>query len=504
VTRLVFIVLAALALVACTAAPRADQAPSYVREPAVAGAFYPAERDALARTIDGLLEGARPGAANGDAGTTLRALVCPHAGLRFSGPVAASGFRLLRNAPFTRAIVLGPAHYALLEGASVLGASAFRTPLGDVPVAAGAATLAARRPFALDVACELEAPGGSGQRERGRADLWEHSVEVEVPFLQRTLGSFELVPVVVGSIDAPAAARAIVPLLNSSTLLVVSSDLSHYHPYEEAQRLDRATVNAILDLNARSMARQEACGREPILVLLEIAKQLGWKPQLLDLRNSGDITGDRGSVVGYAAIAFFGKAPAIEPARTSAAPVTKADGALLLSWAREAVAAAVEHQPLPPADPAAVPPELREPHGVFVTLQKRGELRGCIGYLRSEAPLFEAVRETAASAALRDDRFPSVAPKELPKLEYEVSVLTTPTPLPFRSPSELLARLRPGIDGVVLHVTAGTATFLPQVWEELRDPEAFLDALCEKAGGRAGDWRQTGTRVETYQVESFR
>lgn len=494
---------AVLALGLCTAvlpvraAPAADGA---VRPPAVAGLFYPRDPAALAAAVDSYLASVPAEPAPGE----LKALICPHAGYPYSGPVAAHGFALLRGRHYDTMFVLGPSHYAYLAGASVSGAAAYRTPLGDVPISPRARTLGARAPFAIDPPCRVEQPSWAAEASRPipargaeRADTWEHSVEVEVPFLQRTLGRFDLVPVVMGEVDPARAARALDAVIDDRSLIVVSSDLSHYHPYAEARRRDRRCVDAIAALDIPTMATQEACGRIPILTLLHLAREHGWQPRLLDLRNSGDTSGDKSRVVGYAAIAFFA------PAQPAGAALSAPERRFLLRLARDSIRAAVNGVPGPAVAAAEMTPALIERRGVFVTLTRHGNLRGCIGNLGAELPLYRAVASNAQSAALHDPRFSPVTARELDGLDIEISVLTPPTPLAFTSPDDLLGKLRPAQDGVVLTIGAGMATYLPQVWEQLPDKVQFLDSLARKAGGDAGDWRAPGTRVAIYHVVSF-
>jgi AmmeMemoRadiSam system protein A len=283
-------------------------------------------------------------------------------------------------------------------------------------------------------------------------------------------------------------------LLTEHTLLVISSDLSHYHPYAEARQLDQQTVDAIHTLDTGKMATQEACGRVPILTLLHLAKRYGWQPKLLDFRSSGDTSGDKSRVVGYAAVALY--APDVD------LDLNAPDRATLLHIAREAVQDATRSTVSTKLD---IPrsPALMAHKGVFVTLTKHGELRGCIGHLVSESPLYLTVQECAREAAIHDSRFSPVTTSEFNDLEIEISLLTAPKPLAFASASDLLKQLRPKIDGVVLQIASGEATYLPQVWDDLRDKIEFLDSLSEKAGGRAGDWRRPGTKVMVYQVSSF-
>lgn len=175
----------------------------------------------------------------------------------------------------------------------------------------------------------------------------------------------------------------------------------------------------------------------------------------------------------------------------------------LLRLARQALELGVHSQPLPPLDLESIPLRLREPGASFVTLTRKGELRGCVGALEPYMPLAEDVREHAVAAALQDFRFPPVTPRELPEIEIEISRLTPPEPLDYTRPEELPSRIRPGIDGVVLRDGLRRATFLPQVWEKLPRPEDFLGHLCVKMGVDASYWRYKKLQVSTYQVEEF-
>jgi MEMO1 family protein len=479
-------------------------APPPVREPAVAGLFYPRDPAELGRMIDADLAAAQAAPLPGE----LKALICPHAGYPYSGPVAAAAYRLLVGRTYDTVVVMGPSHYAALRAGSVTDAAAFRTPLGDVPISAKAQRLAALRPFALEPAGRVARPDWWRQASRAppavdTADTWEHSVEVQVPFLQRTLGNFQLVPVVCGEFDAAQAAQALAQIIDDRTLVVASSDLSHYQSYARARELDAHTVDAICRLDPDAVGDMDACGHTPIRVLLHLARQRGWKARLLDCRNSGDTTGDKShGVVGYAAIAFY--APAATAPAPPAVKFTRDDRRFLLDLARGTVRAAAAGGDLPAVPSDRLAPKFTAPAGCFVTLTRHGQLRGCIGYLAAQGPLYRAVVENARNAALRDPRFAPVTPREVDQLEIEISVLTEPQPLFFSSPADLLRRLRPGVDGVVLQIGRRGATYLPQVWEQIPDREEFLDSLARKAGCAPSDWRGADTSVFTYQVEAFK
>jgi AmmeMemoRadiSam system protein A len=481
-----------------------------VRQPAVAGLFYPKDKADLSRAIDAYLAAAK----NEPLGGELKALVCPHAGYAYSGPVAAYGYRLLVGRDYQTVVVLAPSHYAALRAASVTGADVFRTPLGDVPISEKARPLAKLSPFALEPKAFVQRPEWWQQAscpapELGddTADTWEHSDEVQVPFLQKTLKNFQLLPVVFGNVDPAKAAAALVQILDDHTLIVASSDLSHYDTYANAQKRDHRTVEAICALEADQIALDDACGAIPIQTLIYVAKQKGWKTRLLDYRNSGDTSGDKShGVVGYAAIAFYVPSVAATENATSAPGITYSvdERRFLLELARKTVREVVATGKLPDVNTTMLAPKFTAKKGCFVTLTERGALRGCIGHIVAQEPLIQAVVDNARNAALRDPRFPSVTADEVAQLEIEISVLTEPLPLFFSSPKDLLQKLQPGKDGVVLQIGGRGATYLPQVWEQIPDKVEFLNSLAEKAGCEASAWRGPGVSVSIYHVESFK
>ncbi len=263
--------------------------PSSVRRPAVAGMFYPAQPQGLRSQIAEYLAAARVPAWS----ETVRAVIAPHAGYIYSGPVAGYSFRALPDLTDRTIYLLGPAHFVPVRGVAAGTFRAMRTPLGEAPVA-------------TDVVAELvEAKGPIHYDDE--AHVPEHSLEVEVPFLQ-VLGDerFRLVPLLFGTVDPDRVAAILAERLaaEATALVVVSSDLSHYHPYDTARRLDTAFLQAVVAGDVAAVGRGEACGLLPILTLMLVAQRLGWRPYLLDYRNSGDTAGDRQRVVGYGAVAY--------------------------------------------------------------------------------------------------------------------------------------------------------------------------------------------------------
>lgn len=262
-----------------------------VRPPAVAGSFYPADPDVLASTLDHLLAGARARRTGPPSTDWPKAVIVPHAGYVYSGPVAATAYAALDpgREGIRRVVLLGPAHYVPLAGLATSGADAFATPLGTVPVdAEGRRTVLRCVGVVADDAAHAE----------------EHSLEVQLPFLQRCLSDFAVLPLVVGAAAPETVARVLDAVWGGrETLVVVSSDLSHYHDYATARRRDRATAAAIVSGREDAIGPEDACGCHPLAGLLVALRARGLRMRLLDLRNSGDTAGPHDRVVGYGAFA---------------------------------------------------------------------------------------------------------------------------------------------------------------------------------------------------------
>ncbi len=424
-----------------------------VRPAAVAGMFYPAAARELAWEVDDMLGRCAGG---GLVPGFPKALIVPHAGYVYSGGVAAQAYDRLRPARgiVRRVVLLGPCHRVPVRGLALPAASAFDTPLGRVPLDRDAIALLARLPQVV---------------ASGAAHAEEHALEVQLPFLQRVLGEFSLVPLAVGSATPSEVAQVLEELWGGAeTLIVISSDLSHYHRYDEARAIDRSTAQAILDFST-DIDHEQACGATPVAGLLLAARAHGLNAELLDLRNSGDTAGGRDRVVGYASFAFW----------DGVAHFTAVQGRTLLGIARNSIEAA-----LGVAAPQPLPNDawLKPARASFVTLTQKGVLRGCIGSLQAERPLGEDVRHNARAAALSDPRFAPLAREELAATRVEVSLLSTQKQLAFVDHADLIAQLRPGEDGLILEYAGTRATFLPQVWEGLPDPEQFIAELKRKAG----------------------
>lgn len=469
-----------------------------IRKPAVAGAFYPADPATLAADVDAMLRDAaradREIAGTGS-GQVPRAVIVPHAGYVYSGSTAALAYaRLAAIDPKTisKVVIVGPTHRVAVHGLAYSSASAFATPLGQLPAWPDTANALMALPFVH-------------RHDETHRD--EHAIEVQFPFLQRLFGEVPVVPLNAGLATGDQVADVLEVLDSPGTLIVISSDLSHYLPYDVANQIDAETIGQILQL-AGPLDHEQACGATPINGILELARRRGWTPVLLGACNSGDGVGDKQRVVGYCAVEFVDSAIGERIETTAddvAKPLPDEAGPVLLALARNAVTDALDGHKPRKADLAE--PWASGHFGTFVTLTQAGpdghhDLRGCIGTLSDSRSLTESVPSNALTAAFRDPRFPPLSATELADTRFEVSVLSAAEPMDVHSEAEALAALRPGIDGVILSDGRHSATFLPQVWEELPDPKEFLAHLKAKAGIPVRHWGPN-TRLQRYTVQAF-
>ncbi len=337
----------------------------------------------------------------------------------------------------------------------------------------------------------------------------EHSLEVQLPFLQILLGDFSVVPIVVGDASDAEVAQVIDRLWGGpETLFVISSDLSHYLDDASARRMDAATCAAIERLDGQALDYDSACGRVPLRGLLRVARQRGLEIETLDLRNSGDTAGSRDSVVGYGAWVLRDPSQARSKVSESSDDErgrhSASSDAMLLSVARRSIEHGLAKGRAARVRTNGLPTELREHGAAFVSLHDwRANLRGCIGTLEAHRPLVEDVAENAWAAASRDPRFPPLEASELPSVTLHISLLTPPEPLAVASREDLIDRLRPGLDGLVLEDRGRRATFVPDVWQGLPDTSEFVGHLWQKAGFASDHW-SASARAWRYEARSLR
>lgn len=466
---------------AAQGAPPAAPAKKF-REAAAAGHFYPDEPGALAREVQGFL-----GRATRVAEGQVTMVLVPHAGLQFSGQVAADAFKQLTPG-FDRVVIVAANHTsgAHYDGLAVDGVSGspthYRVPGLEVPIAPAALGLRGKPGF-------VNAPAVHGM----------HMVEIELPFLQQVNGRpFALLPIVAGGLDLAgvgAAAAELATLATPTTRFVFSVDLSHGQPYDEAVRRDRACLDALSRADVAGVIECDTDGTQVLLLMNALAARLAFTPRQITYANSGDTGGDRRRVVGYGALIYEDRLT-----------LTADEGGALVKLARAAVEARVR-EARPPAVPQSLLvrwPRLGARRGAFVTLRQRGQLRGCIGTLDPHRPLADDVVANAVAAAVKDPRFPPVGAGELAAIDLSISVLEAPRALEgLAEPAALLDRLGQTRPGLIIELGGRRSTFLPEVWEELPQPGAFLAGLCAKQGAPPDCWRDARARLLAYGSQHF-
>ncbi len=460
-------------VLACCIASCTEQ----IKEPSVAGSFYPADGRVLRETVSTMLDAAETRPVEGK----LVALVSPHAGYEYSGQIAAFGYKQLRNRDIRTVVLIGPSHHLAFSGASVYARGSLKTPLGLVKIDE-------------KLAAEMinDAAGVSFLRE---AYDKEHSIEVQLPFLQQVLTEFRVVPILIGTPTKESYVHLTAKLTDllrrdNTAIIIASSDLSHYHDYKTAVMMDRKVTAAVERLAADELERLilsregEMCGGYPVLYTLAVAKNLGaTNGVLFQYANSGDVTGDRARVVGYASIGIFRSG------------LTGQEKALLLSLAKKTINDFISTGRIPEVE--VQDRRLAANGATFVTINRHGSLRGCIGNMQPVMPLYRSVISNAVAASSRDPRFQPLKKEELKDMEVEVSVLS-----PFE-PLRDVKDIRIGRHGLYLVKGQNTAVFLPQVPQEQGwDITAYLENLATKAGLHKDGWK--GAQLFTFTAEVIR
>jgi hypothetical protein len=463
------------------------------RQPAVAGQFYPGDVKTLTAMIDSMLADAEVPAISG----TLVGIQVPHAGYPFSGPTAARAFRLLAGMDSVTVVMLGTSHHVMLDKAAVYGSGSWRTPLGEVAIDAALANeIIAQDKFLADMP---------------QAHAREHSIEVEVPFLQRVVRDLRIVPIMllqptfeqcerVGKAIAKAAK-------GKKVILLASSDLYHGESYDEANRIDSTAVELMAKFDPQAFRaayerdEAQACGGNAITAMMVAARELGADTAIvLAQTNSNDVTGEKGGyVVGYSAVAFVARDMTETSDVSDRVPsddLTEREQKSLLGLARSTLEKYIRTGKVPEAKPLTS--KLSEKRGAFVTLHERGELRGCIGYIEAVKPLYQAVSDMAVAASTEDPRFPPVEPGELDSIDIEITVLSPMRPVP--SPDSVVV----GKHGCVIRKGGCSAVFLPQVpIEQGWDRDTYLSELCRKATLPRDAWKSPDAKLSVFTGQVF-
>ncbi|MDD5629090.1 MAG: AmmeMemoRadiSam system protein B [Elusimicrobia bacterium] len=483
--------LSALLLTAATSCSRAED---HVKPAALAGSWYPADRAELSALLDRFFSQVK----STPKGVDIGAIVSPHAGLAFSGPVAAYGFKAAQARKVSTVVILAPSHHFSSAGASIWPDGAFLTPLGRVEVDAELAQKLTESDPRFGFRSDVFA-GGPGQPE--------NSVETQLPFIQKAFPGAKIVPIIVGfpaDLDVlRSLARALAGALagRDDVLVDVSVDQSHFHPETEARAIDARGLKAISEMDfdrfwaGHARGEMEVDGFHTVAAAMLYAQAAGYaKAKVLRHATSADLSGDRSRVVGYASIMFY---RTHKPKDRGVAPLSPAQRSRLLTIARSTVEAFVKTGRAP--EVAESDRRLNGEEGAFVTLQKHGRLRGCIGNILGRGPLYKTVRAMAVAAAAEDPRFSPVSADELKDIDIEISVLSKPRAV--KSADEVVL----GRHGVIVRRGFAGGVFLPQVATETKwSKERFLSELCAQKAGLPEDcWKDPGTTLEVFTAEVF-
>ena len=456
-----------------------------VREAVWAGQFYDADAGRLGAQIDRFLRNVPP---QPDVRGEIKALIVPHAGYVYSGQTAAYAYSLVKGKPYDTVVIIGPSHRFGFKGCSIYPKGGFQTPLGTA---------------AVDEALAAELMKGSGIAFIPEAHDEEHSVEVQVPFVQTVLPGAKIVPIVMGYPETRTV-KALAAALDSAcagkkVLVIASTDMSHFLTKDKANAADAKTIELIRALKADEIERKmEAgenilCGGSPVAAAILYARKRGQvRAEVLKYADSAEASGDVSGVVGYVSAVLFSGGETAAPSFE----LTASEKKELLALARSAVETYVRENRV--IESPATNPKFAANKGAFVTLKERGRLRGCIGYIEPVAPLDVTIIQTAIYAAVRDSRFEPVSAAELNRLEYEISVLT---PLEEVTNPSLI---RVGKHGLVIEKNGRKGLLLPQVpVENDWDREEFLAQACLKAGLPKDAWKK-GAKIQSFEAIVFK
>ena len=445
------------------------------KEPSVAGTFYPSDKKELKEMVEKFLSGAEKVPVNGK----LLALISPHAGYIFSGQVAAYGYKNIEGSDIKKVIIIGPSHHTAFRGASVYTKGSFRTPLGTITI---------NEKLAESLLNET-----ADVRFYPEAYEKEHSIEVQLPFLQTVLKDFTIVPILIGSPTKQSfkhLTERLTEILgeDEKVIIIASTDLSHFHDYETAVKMDKKMIGAVERMSIGdveeylSNREAEMCGGYPVIFTMAVVRVLGANMAvLLKYANSGDLTNDRNRVVGYASIGLYKSL------------LTEEEKKELLGLARNTITEYVTNGKVPEIEMKN--PKLKADGAVFVTIKRNGLLRGCIGHIQPIMPLYQSVVKNAVAACSSDPRFPSMKKDELKDMDVEVSVLSPLEPL------KDVRNVQVGKHGLVIVKGMQSGILLPQVAQELGwDRETFLEQICAKAGLPRGAWKDADLYTFTAEI----
>ena len=437
-----------------------------IKQPSVAGTFYTADKTALEKQITEFKKNSR-----NTYKTPTRAVIVPHAGLVYSGRLACEGISQL-DKNIKNVFIFAPAHRVAIDGLGTTSYDAWRTPLGDIKV---------------NKTITQELINNFGVKITDNALAPEHAIEVELPFVQTELKNVKIIPVLMGNVEPDKVYKIISHYYkNKENGFIISSDLSHYLPNDTAKKVDNYTAQHIEACVSDNFTHELACGATGILGLMKFTQENNYSLIRIDMSNSGATTFDNNRVVGYGTWFLY------EGERNEFIKENYSD--FILNLCRESIktrkikSSEIEY-----------PQVLSEFGAVFVTLEKNGNLRGCIGSIIPQRPLIDDIIINAQNAAYSDPRFNPVDKSEIKDLSIAVSLLSVPKPMKFKDEQDLLNQIRQNIDGIIIRDGNYQAVYLPSVWEQIPDKKMFLNSLKVKAGRSADHFSKT---FEAYRFET--
>ena len=492
----IFILFFLLIPIACSRGATSNQ--QKIQEPVISGSWYPADKEGLKREINLFLDSTEPEKIDGD----IVALIEPHAGYSYSGKGAAFGYKAIKGKNYKRVIMLAPSHYAWFNGVAVLDATHYRTPLGLISIDTDVCKNLLQEPYFKTVP---------------EAYKKEHSIEIQLPFIQQSLKDVSLVPLLVGEVNGDEyrkIASSIKKFIDKETLVIASSDFTHYGfnfgyiPFKKnirknLKKLDSGAVEKILKIDSEGFIKYvdktgiTICGRKPIAILLEILPK-NINARLISYYTSGDLIGNYSTSVSYVTMAFFKKKEKNNFQASDEDSLNKEERETLVKLARKTLDSFLNGGNLDDVTKGLnLTPKLKEKRGVFVTIKKHGNLRGCIGYIEGIKPLYEAVIDNTINACSRDYRFVSMVKGEDKEVALEISVMT---PLKeIKSVDEIVV----GKHGLVIQKGFSKGLLLPQVATEYGwDRETFLNQVSLKAGLPYNAWK-SGSTIWTFSAQVF-
>lgn len=423
-----------------------------IKRAVAAGRFYTGKTDELQQQLTFFNEENRT-----DYEYTTRAVIVPHAGYYYSGQLASEGFQYL-NKNAKNIFIIAPAHYLPFHGLALSDFEQWATPIGDVFV---------NQEINKELIKKFDC------RYINDAYLEEHSVEVQVPFIQKNLPDAKIIPILVGSADITRVTDIINHYWkNPENAFVISSDLSHFYETKDARAIDNKTAEMIETKFMEQFNPNQACGSTGVQALVHFASQKNYSLIRVGLKNSGDVTGDTKRVVGYGSwILYEGEVGEF---------LKKYFSEFIIDVCRKSIWAELNNRPMEQL--ACVPEVFNEKGACFVTLEINGELRGCIGSIIAHRPLIDDLIKNAYNSAFADSRFPPLKKDEFDDLEIDVSLLSHPVKMKFEDEKDLLSKIEPFVDGIIIKDGINQSVYLPSVWEQLPEKDLFLNSLKIKAG----------------------